>query len=246
MELIALLLPTFVVFVVLRPFWMMFGRFAMLLLGFGYIAVTPVTLTSKKVTSDKKKNTLIVSNSVSWVDILYAATFCTPHILLADTKGNVEVFLPLYAIYHVLSRSRSEFRNRLDKTVTTISPLYMFPESTTSNGKGLLKLVEGVDDVAGTSRVEVRGLSYPSRTFACSFTAQNPVWHLLGMMAQGYNTLDVRTLDAGQSAALLGSTSVKGAKEMDVKGLVERVGRLKSVMIGAEDKVAFMDAYWMR
>lgn len=121
--------------------WVIFGRILLGLLGFFYINTTNLTPISNP-PPIKISRTLVISNHISWIDIIYVATFISQQIIICDDEGFVQVVTPLCAIYYSLSGKYPKMRTSFNKllNMTDVRTLVMFPESTTSNGQGLLKL----------------------------------------------------------------------------------------------------------
>jgi 1-acyl-sn-glycerol-3-phosphate acyltransferase len=127
---------------------MVLGRILLFIFGFFNIKTTKLSPVSNppSLTSVRK---LVVSNHVSWIDFIYTATFVTPHVILSNQDGNVILTTPLIAIYYTLTKFPFSSKDGLIKLLnkSMVSPLIIFPESTTSNGKALLKfssVFEGV------------------------------------------------------------------------------------------------------
>eukprot|EP01006_Ploeotia_vitrea_P030610 TRINITY_DN62984_c0_g1_i2.p1 TRINITY_DN62984_c0_g1~~TRINITY_DN62984_c0_g1_i2.p1 ORF type:complete len:321 (+),score=12.06 TRINITY_DN62984_c0_g1_i2:164-1126(+) len=96
-------------------------------------------------------------------------------------------------------------------------PVVLFPEGTTSNGKGILEWTEvlhGLDEkLCATLGVKVVGCSYAdgNKTFSPTLPL-NDSWqgHVWTMLSQVYNTLEVKEIRAAEIPSMTRAVSLEG------------------------------------
>ncbi|GBE79578.1 hypothetical protein SCP_0207780 [Sparassis crispa] len=171
----------------------------------------------------------------------------TGHVPISAQPGTAELEKLL---------SMEEIRNKADR------PVVVFPECTTSNGRGLLRFAEIFREVkvpVTKFNVFVMCVRYdpptalqPTLTHSIPSTVINPLPHLLTLaMSLAPLTVSIRLLapsESPSSRAFLASEYVTGEQPVDLlseacTSLIAHTGKMKRLGMGWEDKVAFLDFY---
>ncbi|KAI6130559.1 hypothetical protein EDD16DRAFT_1470768 [Pisolithus croceorrhizus] len=143
-------------------------------------------------------------------------------------------------------------------------PVVVFPECTTSNGRGLLRFVdvfEGARVPTKQFEVFIMCIRYdpptpqrPSPSHPIESPSLNPLPHLFTLLSSlSPQPMSIRMLPPSESP----SSDLFLASEVGVDPTVDslsevcailmaRIGKMKRVRLGWEDKVAFLDLYWRR
>lgn len=141
-------------------------------------------------------------------------------------------------------------------------PVVVFPECTTSNGRGLLRFAElfhGIEVPVTKYKVFVMCVRYdpptalcPTMTHPIPSNMMNPLSHIFSMsMSLAPLTASIRLLSPAESpssGAFLASEFVTGIQNSDLlteacAALIAQIGKMKRVGLGWEDKVAFLEFY---
>ncbi|KAL4081791.1 hypothetical protein V8B97DRAFT_1863355 [Scleroderma yunnanense] len=141
-------------------------------------------------------------------------------------------------------------------------PIVIFPECTTSNGRGLLRFAEvfqGFDVPVKQFNVFIMCIRYdpptsrrssPSHPIASS--SLNPLRHLFALLSSlSPQLMSVRMLPLSESPSsqLFMVNEVISEPTIDTLSeicaiLMARIGKMKQVCFGWEDKINFLDLYW--
>lgn len=152
-------------------------------------------------------------------------------------------------------KSLEEIRGGADR------PVVVFPECTTSNGRGLLRFAELFRDVSvplTKFKVFIMCVRYDPPTTFCPtlahpipYSALNPLPHIFSLTTSlAPYTLSIRLLslaDAPSSGAFVTSEFTAG-QNSDIlteacASLIAQIGKVKRVGFGWEDKAAFLEFY---
>jgi len=144
-------------------------------------------------------------------------------------------------------------------------PIVVFPECTTSNGRGILRfsdVFKGYDVPVKGFQVFVMCVRYdpptnlsPSLSHSISSKYLSPIPHLLKLIISlPPQPLSIRLLSPSESPSsqlFVASEVVFQENGQDVLSeacamLIARIGKMKRTGMGWEDKVAFLDFYWGR
>ncbi|KAI0347399.1 hypothetical protein BDW22DRAFT_1404954 [Trametopsis cervina] len=152
--------------------------------------------------------------------------------------------------------SLEEIRSKADR------PLVVFPECTTSNGRGLLRFADVFPRVqvpVQAFRVFVMCVRYdppttlaPTLSHSIASSALNPLAHVFKLTTcLAPLTLSIRLLapsESPSSGSFLASDHAAGLRSDDVlseccAAVVAQIGKMKRVGLGWEDKAAFLEFY---
>ncbi|KAI8807544.1 hypothetical protein BJ742DRAFT_811991 [Cladochytrium replicatum] len=242
-----------------------FLRPILFLWGFYWIKSSTVTL--QKGTRKQKRaynnavqdGDLLVCNSLSYVDIMYLALRHAPIFVQVFGDGSVKPVGFWGAVYSAGSYPTSATLNNGSSDTTTLSqlatnaklkgigPIVVFPEGTTSNGRGLLKFLpvfKGVD--LDKQRIHTFGIKYEYESFCPSYTVGSPLVHVFWLCAQVANFMEVRYLPPEElRASLVANTLPAGqdAVSNHLAGVLGQVLRVRRIALGLQDKKEFLDYY---
>ncbi|KAI0921305.1 hypothetical protein AcW1_004674 [Taiwanofungus camphoratus] len=154
------------------------------------------------------------------------------------------------------AESLEQIRSQADR------PVVVFPECTTSNGRGLLRFAElfrGVDMPVAKFKVFVMCARYdpptalrPTMTHPIPAANANPLAHFFSLTTSLVPlTLSIRLLSPSESpssGSFLSSEFITADKSKDplseaCASLIAQIGKMKRVGLGWEDKVAFLEFY---
>ncbi|KAJ3048762.1 hypothetical protein HK097_010232 [Rhizophlyctis rosea] len=124
-------------------------------------------------------------------------------------------------------------------------PVVVFPEGTTSNGRGLLKVLPVFDtwtNDKASPKIHIIGFKYDYDEFAPSVTVGNTFSHLFWMLAQFANFVEVKYLPSDEVTLTPGEESFTS----QISGLSGQVLRVRKTSLGVQDKVDFLDYYRAR
>ncbi|KAJ3218288.1 hypothetical protein HK099_005117 [Clydaea vesicula] len=123
------------------------------------------------------------------------------------------------------------------------SPLCIFPEGTTSNGRGLLRFLPVFEKF---SPLELKNLTlnficlkYPHENFSCTFTVNSKLTHLYNTCCQFQNFLKVKQLPHAQQYF----------QETTGEEVVKNYGtfsKLRQTNLNFEDKIKFLEYFNLR
>jgi len=143
-------------------------------------------------------------------------------------------------------------------------PVVVFPECTTSNGRGLLRFadvfeheknipVKGYDVFVMCVRYDPPTASVPSLSLSIPFDSLNPLGHLFSLArAIAPLTLSIRLLTLSESPSsgsfMLSDVLTNGGRGDDLLSeacatLIAQVGKIKRTGMGWEDKASFLEFY---
>jgi len=193
-----------------------------------------------------------------------AARAPTPRVPIAGFK-QVPLFGILRATGHVPDatqpgspgiKSLEEIRSKSDR------PVVVFPECTTSNGRGLLRFAEifkGVSVPVTKFKVFVMCVRYdpptalsPTMSHSIPSNSVNPILQLFSLTTSLVPlTMSIRLLapsESPSSGSFLASEFLTEGKNNDYlteacASLIAQIGKMKRVGFGWEDKAAFLEFY---
>jgi hypothetical protein len=140
----------------------------------------------------------------------------------------------------------------------SLGPVVVFPEGTTTNGRGLIKFLPVLDkggfqlkkDVSGNSgkgglpKFHIFGLRYDYDEYSPTYTIGGKMSHLIGLGAQFANFLEVRKLAPEESNSIVNPSSTSdGGMGGQASSLLGQLVRLRMTSLSAPDKIEFFDFY---
>lgn len=245
------------------------ARLLLLLLGYWWIDTRHARLSRRcalpKTTpgSHYSSGDLVVANLQGFAEVLYLAFRFTPLFTAVpiDSSGLVierSVFGALSDVCH-LERTYSKDDQRCMPATELLKkaergsrgPVVVFPEGTSSNGRGLLtnsRALAGVEVRA--ERTHVLGFKYEWTTFSPAYTVGSFLSCLYGTCSQVSNTLTVRYLvpvDVPSHPVVdsnrTGPAVPEGEWDEQVFQQLANALRLKQTALGMRAKQEFL-AYW--
>jgi hypothetical protein len=237
-------------------------RLLLLLLGFYFIESKWVSLKRGKALKNYadvwprgrtiSHGDLLICNHVSYVDLLYLyfrfnPVFTSVCIEADDTYYLTNVSL-IGALWNIINPSKKtsadtfkDIRSIIEYAkVNKFGPVIVFPEGSTSNGRGLLKFIAPIVQEIFESSISFHlvGFKYHYESYSPSYTVGSLPLHLFQLCNQLYNTLEVRYLVPDDSNEI---------KTYDA--LVEAFStilRVPKTAISYEDKIDFVAYYVAR
>ncbi|KAJ3046311.1 hypothetical protein HDV00_000125 [Rhizophlyctis rosea] len=196
---------------------------------------------------------IIVSNHVSYVEILYLAYKYQPTFTHVTADGLVrpvslwEALKSLGDVGQLAATKDFVPVANLAKEARSKGwgPVVVFPEGTTSNGRGLLKFLPVFDTWTlekSAPKIHLVGFRYDYDEFAPSVTVGNTLSHLFWMLAQFGNHLEVKYLPSDEVTLVSGEESYTS----QLGALLGQVLRVRRTGLGAYDKVDFLEYYRAR
>ncbi|KAI8897174.1 hypothetical protein BC833DRAFT_594826 [Globomyces pollinis-pini] len=232
--------------------YLIFGRCILFLCGFYYIETSEVSVKKLKANSKSKPvnaqplRQLIVSNHSSYLDILYYAYSYAPIFLGVTVDGKVarlstwDAFTDAGNVLTHLddSMTLSDYL----KADTSNIPIVLFPEGTTSNGRGILKFIPVFKDFNmkdSKVQITVMGIKYVWDQFCPTFTTGNKLTHFFNVLIQFKNTMEVRTLKQSDLLSTIENVD-SNSLDSELATLLGQTLRLRQVSKSAKDKIEFL------
>ncbi|KAJ1555328.1 hypothetical protein HK405_002580 [Cladochytrium tenue] len=269
-----------------RVISLVFGRVTLFLLGFYWIKHTDVSLKrGLRNQEDTRRNKerrvirdgdVIVANHSSYVDVIYLQTMFSPVFVHVSEHGKVrrvgfaEALMNVGEYPDLADGTGAQTLAELVREVRArgLGPIAVFPEATTTNGRGLARFTPVLDSLsalssgaaargrtagaaaaaaaeAGLPQVHVLSLRYEWGEYCPAYTVGGKLSHVIGLAAQWVNYLEVRVLapDEARAAVEAAATSTAGGLTAAVAGLVGQVTRLRMTGLSVRDKREFFDYY---
>ena len=212
--------------------------------GFIYIESSIATLQKgarkTRVNSIVEIGDIIVANHTSFYDLVYLQYAYSPVFVKIDRNGNV---YPC-TIWQMLNQvggipdiePKQNAMSLIEYSKIANAPIVVFPEGTTTNGRGILKFLPIFDNSKGL-KIHLVGFKYPN-DFSVSYTTNYGVFkHFYFTCCQFYNK---------QVAKLLPANDQKIENLKNVSELMCNLLRLRSLGLGVEDKLEFLEYFAMR
>ncbi|KAJ3067259.1 hypothetical protein HDU98_009540 [Podochytrium sp. JEL0797] len=219
-----------------------FGRLVLFLLGFYSLRHESVELDVKRDSEVPRLGHVIVANHSSYIDLIYLYTFYCP--VFTEICGATNRVRKVSFLTALLRTGEYPTLENPECTMTIAeicaldpgTPVVVFPEGTTTNGRGLLRFARVLEGVRGG--ITVVGIRYLFVEFDPAYIVGGKASHLIGVAAQWVNVLDVKTCD------FVPAREAEGVTE-SVAQRVELLTGLKRTGFGVEDKKAFFDL-WLK
>ncbi|RKO91943.1 hypothetical protein BDK51DRAFT_23060, partial [Blyttiomyces helicus] len=206
---------------------------------------------------------IIVANHASYIDILYLAFRFSPTFLHISRNGRVRPITMWDALtsvgdYPVLDAAEDKLTliEAADRAREgSGGPVVVFPEGTSSNGRGLLKffpVFSAIEPEALKGRLVILALKYSYEEFCPSFTVGNRLSHVFWLLCQFSNDLQVKQLPPDEvtlsaTARDAGSFNMEeGVVGSQIGTLLGHMFRHRKTGMGAKDKQDFLDYYLER
>jgi hypothetical protein len=159
-------------------------------------------------------------------------------------------------------RASSSFDSIEDIRKTARRPIVVFPECTTSNGRGLLRFanvfkmavpVKGFNVFVMCVRYDPPTAFTPSLAHSIPSNFLNPLVHLFSLAASPSPlSISIRLLslsDSPSSQLFMANEYVSGSPGEDqltetCVALIAQIGKLKQTGMGWEDKASLLEFYW--
>ncbi|KAI8930343.1 hypothetical protein BC831DRAFT_440152 [Entophlyctis helioformis] len=252
------------------------GRIVLLLGGFWWISSTSVSLRrgarrpagaddrSSAAKTGRPSVDLIVANHSSYIDVIYFGFRYAPVFLHVAANGHVRPMTFWQALssagsYPDLDDAKDlvklgDYIKQITKSAVFVPPIVVFPEGTTSNGRGLLKFLPVFKDVDLDElnvQIHIVGLKYVYDEWCPTYTVGSRLSHAFWTLAQFSNTLEVRQLPPAEVSISLDPSTVASVSVSPDEGLVgsqvsSQLGqllRVRKTSKNAVDKRSFLDFY---
>ncbi|KAJ3091213.1 hypothetical protein HK102_001297 [Quaeritorhiza haematococci] len=128
----------------------------------------------------------------------------------------------------------------------SLGPVVVFPEGTTSNGRGLLRFLPVFKNIDfAKHRIHIVAFRYDYEDFSPSFTVGSKFAHLFGLNQQIFNTLEVKLLPSHEVIPEESQSSSAAADPTSphLSTLMSNTTRLRRTGLGAQDKLDFLEYY---
>ena len=213
-------------------------RLLLILMGFHWIPCQPVNLQRQRQVKKKTHvgQDLIIANHCSYVDILYLAFRFAPLFLFVNLKGQVVPLNTWQAIWYAgsLLETPGTSLESFVKSYRGARPLLLFPEGTTSNGRGLLTFFP-FDFTLLKVNLRLIGLKYEYQDYCPCYTTDGKFVHFWWLICQFANYLTVKPLHHPVDL-----------NEKDLQTWMGQVTRLRKVGKTALDKQDFLAFYTLK
>eukprot|EP00842_Homolaphlyctis_polyrhiza_P006551 jgi/Hompol1/6898/HPOL_005117-RA len=260
-----------------RLIYGLIGRLALGVIGFWSISTTTVSLRrgasssstgslnrTRSGNGSKKRKPghkvkIVIANHTSYLDVLYLAYRYAPMFTHVSASGKIRLISFWQALF-----TAGEYPNLEDEqdsmtlneliahasSKSQVAPIVIFPEGTTSNGRGILKFLPVFKDFVADSNVlfELVGFKYIYGDWCTCYTVGSRGVHFLWTLTRFANTLDVRILLPSEVALSTDPLADSGSLEEDPAGSqlssqLAQMLRMRKVSKNAVDKQSFLDFY---
>jgi len=241
------------------------SRMVLFYMGFNWINSQKVTLTrgrkhAKKENIKVSHGDVIVCNCQSYIDIIYFLSKFNPIFVKIFETGKVKPVSFLEAIKNIGSYpqlkeeegaiSLKDVINESKKN--KMGPIIVFPEGTTTNGKGLLKFLPVFKDFTPKDDItlHVYTIKYQFYGHNISYTVGSKFIHLYKLCTKVNHNMTVKYLSSEESQfndvaaqADLPNSIIEGQLGAHISKLIGQVLRIRKTGLGAKDKQEFLDYY---
>lgn len=236
-------------------------RLILLLMGFYWVNQSTV-FTSQLRKSQREKckqrsvdsGDVILLNHVSYVDVIwlayrYAPVFTSVPNAWKGEEGEDEGLLIRRSLIGALFDVFTHKQHGVEEAIPTdtllngvrqrgLGPVVVFPEGATSNGSAILQCVSCLSKTRSKSAVHIIGLKYDSVGYSPAFSCGGIFTHVLQLMLQPINTLNVYCLASTQTPSMGEFNDVELVEQTLAKVL-----RLKTTDLTSGDKQEFLRYY---
>eukprot|EP01080_Neovahlkampfia_damariscottae_P001495 gene1495-12112_t len=233
-----------------RLFERIFNFFVLrtILFLFGFLFISNKNDSKKSM----KSGDVIIANHISYIEVIYLNLIYAPVFTRVNLHNDKLIFTKC-SFFECLKficfgdlNSKNTTSDSLSKLMKTakdgnLGPIILFPESTTTNGKSILKFQnifdENFENVLKKEKLDIHviGFKFQFSNFSPCFHLNNFYSHLFLLMGQFYNKLEVVTIDLGQNSQTFDASFIRGKLSLATKS--------KLISSSLKDKISFME-YW--
>ncbi|KAL6595934.1 hypothetical protein U3516DRAFT_646460 [Neocallimastix sp. 'constans'] len=264
-NLILIIIPGPLKWIVGKLFFSCEARLVLLYMGFNWIDSQKVTLTrgrkhTKKETTSVNHGDIIACNCQSYVDIIYFFSKFNPVFVKIFEDGKVKQISFLEAIknngsYPELKEEEGAVSLKdiiKESKEQKKGPIVVFPEGTTTNGKGLLKFLPVFKEFTPKDDItlHVYSIKYQFYGHNVSYTVGSKFVHFYQLCSKIHHAMTVKYLTSEESQfndiaaqAELPNSVVEGQLGAHISKLIGQVLRIRKTGLGAKDKQEFLDYY---
>jgi len=154
---------------------------------------------------------LIIANHSSYIDYIYFQYRYNPVFLKVGLDGQVtphSMFSGIFGVTEIIKAGEVSLEDYID-SYNSIRPVVLFPEGTTTNGRGILEWSIDLSSELGESLpsnidVDMIGVRYMWKNFCVCFTTGTVLSHFWGLLLQMYNVIQIKqTLSISMPCAQL-------------------------------------------
>jgi hypothetical protein len=195
---------------------------------------------------------LIICNHISYFDLLYLTTRFSPTFATVLYKDGVprvvrQTFISafLHCIFQLTPVSFEKGESLKDIMVyardNTLGPVVVFPEGTTTNGKGILRFQQVFDEnfevflKKHDVKMHLVGFQYTTSSVSPAFHLPGFCGHLYTMMVQFSHKMHVTVIDIDDEA--------QSENFGSFRSYLERYTNCKLISSTIKDKISFLE-YW--
>ena len=156
-------------------------------------------------------------------------------------------------IHQIVCRVESESHVDLSKAIEIGNgPMVVFPEKTTSNGKGLLEFADVFDHPdfeLGRRKLHLVVIKYAKERFSAAWTVGSPIIHFVRLVSQINNRVEVLFLTVDDNmleelACTMADQHVRKSRTDLLKNIMSSFGKIKSMYgMSWRNKKDFVAAY---
>ncbi|KAJ1548243.1 hypothetical protein HK096_007409 [Nowakowskiella sp. JEL0078] len=202
---------------------------------------------------------ILVANHISYIDIFYLAAKFAPTFVEIGDNGTVSPISTWKAIADVGLTPKKDLKNlnglSLEELASKLKtsgggPIVVFPEGTTSNGRGLLKFLPVLNSLdLSKFRIQLIGLKYEFEEFSPSFTVGSKLFHMFGLLSQFGNFLEVKQLPVDEVRETPNNQKIAELSNGEdlvtnkIGTLLSQMLRIRRLGLGRDDKSDFLEYY---
>lgn len=258
-------------FAVVRCFDVLFGRICLVLMGFWWtpmkrMIIRPAiaalarpesfslhTEKSGRPSDSVQPGDWIVANLTSYCDLIwYWYKYSGVVTITNDFEECRLIPCPnrFIAIYHFFIKTpNTEIRTSHSTPTIQAYPLIIFPETVSSNGRGVLKFIANLSEAKRNQRLHLTCTKFQSSLFNPTFPGPPGLFsffcHLWRLCSQLENNLSARTI---LPAALFSSNfdlppATEPQYNRTLQQIIAALGHLRPLNLDAKDKISFLKSF---
>eukprot|EP01111_Echinosteliopsis_oligospora_P009874 TRINITY_DN2977_c0_g2_i1.p1 TRINITY_DN2977_c0_g2~~TRINITY_DN2977_c0_g2_i1.p1 ORF type:complete len:339 (+),score=51.14 TRINITY_DN2977_c0_g2_i1:64-1080(+) len=201
------------------------ARLCLLLMGFHWISSRDVSLSRSKpgtkVTARRiKSGDIMITNHTSYVELLYLTFRFSPVFTAVPNMWKEDSFIGLIPrtflealsdiiYFPIHSSPEAQPIDVVLKSAnsTKSGPVVIFPEAATTNGRAFIQPVPMFSSLDSCPSVHIFTFKYNYVDFSPAYTAGSFWWHLIRLLAQVNNSMEVRAMKPDETPTLPSSHS---------------------------------------